>query len=77
MTGRWTPGASRDPRFTPLVGDEIARQFITALGGCIIRKVTRAHGGFVFFDRDNGYRVTRKIVTLDKWRRWAKSAEVL
>ena len=68
----------RDPRVDPRPGDEIARDIPQALQGCIIRGVTRAHGGFVFAYRDNGH--TRKNLlpmTLGDWRRWATTAEVI
>lgn len=67
----------RDPRINPAVGDEIAREFKTARQGIILREVTRAHGGFVFFHRDNGYVSKPQIVPLEKWRKWAKNTEVV
>lgn len=67
----------RDPRIDPQPGDSIAREFSSALGGCIIREVERAHGGFVAFYRDNGHKKRWQIVPLDKWRAWARKAEVL
>ena len=69
--------SERDPRITPKPGDIISRDFATAKGGCIIREVTRAHGGFVFFKRDNGWTTQNCIVSLEKWQRWAKTAEVI
>ncbi len=69
--------ATRDPRMDPEVGDSIAREFKTAVGGCIIREVTRAHGGFVFFQRDNGHVAKSQIVSIGQWRKWARTAEVL
>jgi hypothetical protein len=69
--------SERDPRVDPMPGDSIAREFVTALGGCIIREVERAHGGFVGFYRDNGHRRKWKIITLDDWRRWAARSEIL
>jgi hypothetical protein len=66
----------RDPRIDPVPGDSISRDFPTAAGGTIIRDVTRAHGGFVFFRRDNGYQAKHQIVSLTKWRAWAAKAEV-
>ncbi len=68
---------SRDPRQDPQPGDLISREFKTAIGGCIIREVTRSHGGFVFFERDNGHVTKPQIVALEEWRRWAKRAEIL
>jgi hypothetical protein len=67
----------RDPRISPITGDVISRDFMTAKGGCIIRGVTRAHGGFVFFCRDNGYAVKNQIVSLEQWCKWARKAELL
>lgn len=67
----------RDPRKVPFVGDVIARQFKVAKGGCILREVTRSHGGFVHFGADNGYYVNYEIVPLWKWQRWADKAEVI
>lgn len=46
-------------------------------GGCIIREVERAHGGFVGFYRDNGYLRKWKIITLQDWQKWAGRAEIL
>lgn len=66
-----------DPRVYPKPGDEIAREFATAACGCILRKVTRAHGGFVFYERDNGYKLSRKFESLGKWRKWASKATVV
>ena len=66
----------RDPRIDPAPGDGIARDFSTALGGTILREVTRAHGGIVAFRRDNGYVARYQIVSLDKWRSWARRATV-
>jgi hypothetical protein len=68
---------NRDPRIDPQPGDSISRNFATAIGGVIIRDVTRAHGGAVFFRRDNGYIAKHQIVSLDEWRRWAAKAEVV
>jgi len=65
----------RDPRIDPVPGDSICRGFSGNVQ--IIREVERAHGGFVGFWRDNGFRECRKIVSLEKWRRWAKQAEIL
>lgn len=67
----------RDPRIDPLPGDAITRDFATAKGGCIIREVERAHGGFVAFYRDNGYTSRHVFVSLFQWRRWASKAAVL
>lgn len=68
---------ARDPRENPQPSDGISRLLATALQGCIIREVTRAHGGgFVFFRRDNGHVAKHQIVSLGQWRRWAKKAEV-
>lgn len=71
---RTADDAKRDPK----PGDVIYRDIKTSLAGCIIREVTRAHGGFVFCFRDNGY--TRKNLTpmsVESWRKWAATAEVL
>jgi hypothetical protein len=68
---------ARDPRIDPLPGDSVSREFKTATGGCIIREVTRSHGGFVFFERDNGHRTSPKIEALAQWRTWCRKAEVL
>jgi hypothetical protein len=66
----------RDPRIDPKPGDGIARDFKTARDGTILREVTRAHGGFVFFRRDNGYVVRNEIITIREWREWARKASV-
>lgn len=68
---------TRDPRIEPIPGDAICRLFKRAKGGSIIREVERAHGGFVGFYYDNGYVEKWRIVSLRKWQRWAKSAEIL
>jgi hypothetical protein len=68
---------ARDPRIAPRVGDEIARNFTTAKQGIILRKVTRAHGGFVFFMRDNDYVAKPKIASLTQWQQWARNAEIV
>jgi hypothetical protein len=66
----------RDPRIDPAPDDGISRGFKTATHGVILREVTRAHGGFVFFRRDNGYVAKHQIVALSKWRQWARKATV-
>lgn len=65
-----------DPRINPRPGDTTSRNIKTALEGIILRDVTRAHGGFVFFRQDNGSVAKSKIVTLTEWRRWNKTAEI-
>ncbi len=67
----------RDPRIDPEIGDEICRPFKTALSGLILRRVTRAHGGFVFFVSDNGYYTDSVKCSIKVWRRWAIKAEVI
>lgn len=67
----------RDPRIDPKPGDSISREFKTASGGCVIREVERAHGGWVGFYRDNGYQRQWKIVLLSEWIIWARKAQVL
>lgn len=67
----------RDPRINPLPGDEIGRNIKTSLGGFIFRKVTRSHGGFVFFAQDNGYRTKHRRVNLKAWQQWAIKAEII
>lgn len=66
----------RDPRVDPKPGDTISRNIHGALDGIILRDVTRAHGGFVFFKQDNGAAARNRIVSLLEWRKWAKKAEV-
>lgn len=68
--------SERDPRIDPIIGDGIERFFATALGGVIIREVNRSHGGFVFFRQDNGYRFLHRIVSLEKWRKWAVNSRI-
>jgi hypothetical protein len=70
------PQSLRDPRIDPKPGDAIARNNPNALQGMILRDVTRAHGGFVFFGQDNGYISKPRITSLVEWRAWAKKAEV-
>lgn len=67
----------RDPRVDPEPEDEIARPFANSAAGTVFRKVVRAHGGFVVFVRDNGYRRRPQTTSLFKWRRWASNAEVI
>ncbi len=71
-------GNTRDPRINPVCGDGISRAFKTARAGEILREVTsvRGEGGFVFFRRDNGYEAKHQIVSIEKWRRWAKHATI-
>lgn len=66
----------RDPRHDPEPGDGVSRNFKRAINGIILRDVSRAHGGFVFFTQDNGYRAKRRIVSLAQWRKWARLGEV-
>jgi hypothetical protein len=66
----------RDPRIDPAPDDGISRGFKTATHGVILREVTRAHGGFVFFRRDNGYESKNQIVSISQWRKWARKATV-
>lgn len=66
---------ARDPRVDPRPGDSIFRKIPQAIDGGIIRDVTRAHGGFVFFTQDNGRTAKRKIVSLIQWRKWAAKAK--
>ena len=67
---------TRDPREDPKPGDTISRDIASALQGTILRDVTRAHGGFVFFKQDNGSTARGRIVSLTEWRKWAEKAEV-
>jgi len=69
----------RDPRSTPHIGDEIGREFpgSRTVNGYVFRKVTRAHGGFVFYVHDNGHYTKPRIATIQDWQRWAKTAEVI
>jgi hypothetical protein len=67
-------GASRPPA----VGDGFYKATKRAKDGMgYLREVTRSHGGFVFYEQDNGWTVRRKIVTIKKWQEWAATAEYL
>lgn len=67
----------RDPRVDPQPGDTISKDVPRALHGIILRDVTRAHGGFVFFKQDNGFKAIPMLVVLADWVRWAANAEVI